>query len=411
MEVSLPDIIGEYLDTPARFEIDGVQLAGYFEPAKIAPEQITHLFLFIQNALNAPVKINVKIEMPQTRGLFRGGRPLLTVQEPAFQLKLAEAEVGLLTLPVTTTEHIVEGEHLLTIELKIVSGANPQRVRPTKSRGKLTKSLIDSPVGLNLVSSLGSTYVVKPVKTVAFPLEVAGEPDPPERTSDLKHKYETVWVKADSETFTRSIHELNLRQVKLKSELNVESLYVNLYAESTIRFADAGLPLRIGEAIVLAKILTYSGQYFLANPKLYNGLLVPIWERAFEAGVDTTDGIQVIRTAGYHHLLKISIAISFGILAKSVGRHYWPLVERQAVTNYIADSIEDGQEIDEDFLYLPLLMAGTQIFNKLKFDDEDPRQSLALIKKAYEARPDLFGDEEMAQANKIYKHILKKAMR
>ena len=82
---------------------------------------------------------------------------------------------------------------------------------------------------------------------------------------------------------------------------------------------------------------------------------MPIWERALEAEVDTTDGLQVIRTAGYHHLLKLSIAISFGILAKAVGRHYWPLLERQAVTSYIADSIEDGQEIDEDFLYLPLL--------------------------------------------------------
>ncbi len=120
--------------------------------------------------------------------------------------------------------------------------------------------------------------------------------------------------------------------------------------------------------------------------------------------------LHIIRTVGYYHLLKLSIALSFGLIAKAIGRQTWPLVERQGVTNYIADSIEDGQEIDEDFLYLPLLMAGTQIFNKLKLDGEDVQHSLVLVKKAYETRPNLFADDDMARAGKIYKHILNKSL-
>ncbi len=52
MAVSYPDIISEYTDSSDRFETGGLQYAGYFEPAKVAPEQVANLFLFLQNTLN-----------------------------------------------------------------------------------------------------------------------------------------------------------------------------------------------------------------------------------------------------------------------------------------------------------------------------------------------------------------------
>ena len=411
MAVILPDIIGEYVDLPERLETDGIQYAGYFEPAQIAPEQVTHLFLFLQNTLDAPMVVNLKTNIPQTGGLFRSGRPILEVQEPIIQIKLAGAEAGLLTLPVATTEHVKEGQHALVIEIKTAFQDKPDRVRAATSQSKLSQKLIDSPVGLNLVGTLGATYTEKSVKKAPFYLEVAGEPAPPERAPRLEHKYQTIWVQDYLEVFNQAIHELNLREVKFKKELTMEALYTNLYAESTTRFADAGLPLRIGEAITLTKILTYCCQYFLTSADRRNGLLVPIWERAIEAGIDTTDVLEVIRTAGYYHVLKLATALGFGLVARAIGKHAWPLVERQAVTNHIAESIEAGEGLDVDFLYLPLLMAGTFVSHKLKMDGENPQQSLALMKKAYEARPYLFTEADMAQANKIYNHILKKAIK
>jgi hypothetical protein len=192
--------------------------------------------------------------------------------------------------------------------------------------------------------------------------------------------------------------------------LHPEALYANLYAESVQRFADVGLPLRIGEAITLAKILTYSCQYFLGSQDRRNGLLVPMWEQAFEAEADTTDSLEVIRTIGYHHLLRLSVAVSFGLIAQVFKRQFWSLPERQAVGNYIADNIETGEPLDPEFLYLPLLIAGTQISGKIKQKGEDVGHSLALMKKAREARTDLFADEDLAQADKVFNHILKKAL-
>jgi hypothetical protein len=54
-------------------------------------------------------------------------------------------------------------------------------------------------------------------------------------------------------------------------------------------------------------------------------------------------------------------------------------------------------------------MAGTQVSGKIRLEGENLAQTLALIKKARAARQDLFTDQEMAQANKIYNQILSKA--
>ncbi len=410
MTVSYPDIIGEYIDNPERFETGELQYTGYFEPAKIAPEQVANLFLFLQNTHNVPLTVNIKAGLPQTGGLFGGGKPTLKILEPMLQLKLASAEAGLLTLPVATTEHVKEGEQTLSLEFKVASEGRSQTIRPSQSRSKLGRELIDSPVGLNLVSTLGSTFSAKPVKKATFSLKVEGKPAPPERAPRLKHTYQTIWVEQNAELFNQAIQEINLRQVKFKNELTLEGIYTILYAESINRFADVGLPLRIGEAITLGKILTYTCQYFLNSPDRYNGLLVPMWERALEEGADTTHALEVIRSAGYVHLLKLALAISFGLVAQAVGRQLWPLHERQAVTNFIATNIETGQAIDPEFLYLPLLIAGTYISPKIRLEGEDVQHSLALMKKAREARRDLFLDEDMAQASQIFNQIMKKAL-
>jgi hypothetical protein len=410
MAVSYPDAIGNYVATPKRFVTRGVQYVGYFEPAQISAGQVTHLYLFLQNNVNEPITANLKINVPQSWGFLRGSRDLLAIEEPKLEVKLAAGEAGRLTLPVATTEHTVSGKHTLTIEVKVNSKRRADRVRPPKSKSKLGKGLIDNPVGLNLVSSLGATYVEEPVKKASFELEVVGQPQPATETPQLKHTYESIWLAEEATLFNRAVQELNLRRVQLRKEINVESLYINLFGETTLRFADAGLPLRIGEAIVLAKILTYSCEYFLSDPNRRNGLLVPIWEQALREEVDTTHGLDIICSVGYYHLLRFSVAISFGLIRKTFGDPCWSLKERQAVANHIAESIETAQSLDQEFLYLPLLMAGTRIASRLKLKDEDVGHTLTLLKQARAARTDLFADKDMAQAKEIYDHILKEAL-
>jgi hypothetical protein len=365
--------------------------------------------LFVQNTLNVPLEVGIKAELPQTGGLFGGGKPMLKVIEPLLQLKLASAEAGLLTLPVTTPSQVKEGDYALNLEFK-VTGERGQRIRPAQAQSKLERTLIDNPIGLNLVGTLGATFTTKVVKKAPFTLKVAGKPNPPERAPKLNHSYQTLWLEENSQFYTQAIQEINLRQVKFKNELTPEAIYATLFTENTARFADAAMPMRIGEAIMLGKIFTYSAQYFLTDPDRYNGLLVPMWERALAEEADTTQPLEVFRSVGYQHLLKVTVALSFGLVAQAMGRQHWPIHERQAVIDYIAENIETGQAMDPEFLYLPLLMAGTHISSKIQLPGEDNSHSLALMKQARLARKELFLDEDMAEANQIFNQLLKMAV-
>ena len=410
MAMSYPDIIGDYLTSTERLAFGGVHLAGYYEPDSIAPGEMTNLYLFIQNNLNVPVVGKISIDVPKTGGFLRAKHPMFAVQSSEINIELTPAEAGLLTLPVATTDHIKTGNHSLSLTVKASPTSRGTRIRPQKATCKLDTVLIDSPMGLDLVSSLGSTYSEKSVKKAQFPLKIEGTPKVMARAPKLNHTYEKIWVEENYKSFSDAIQELNSRQVKLKDELTVEKLYVNFYGESVARFADCGMPMRIGEAITMAKILTYSAQYFLSSPKRSNGLLVPIWERANLQEVNTTDALNVIRTVGFHHVIRLASAVSFGLIAKAVGQQHWSLNERHAVANHIADSLDKGQAIDLEFMYLPLLIAGTQIGTKVKMQGEDVKHSVSLMKAARNERKILFADDDMARAEKIYNQIIKKAL-
>jgi hypothetical protein len=410
MAATYPDVIGEYVDTPERFATGGLQYAGYFSAESIIPGQVAYFYLVLQNTLNVALEATVRFTSPQSGGFLRAKKPLLQIDEEEIAIKLGAAEVGILTIPLIATEYAENGECDLTVEAKAAAQEKGERIRPTKSNSFLDNKLIDSPVGLNLVGSLGATYVERNAKKAVFPVIIAGAPGDAAEQAELNHSYEIIWRKKEAKFFTQAVQEVHLREVKLRKELNVEAIYANLYGESTQRFADVGLPLRIGEAIVLAKILTYTCQYFMADSHRFNGLMVPIWEHALESEMDTTHSLEVIRSVGYYHVIKLAIALSFGLLNQLFNRQLWPRFERQALANHIANNIDLGQPLDMDFLYLPLLLAGTQICDKVRFQGEDVKHTLALMKKARDARIELFTEEDMAQADKVYNRILTRAL-
>jgi hypothetical protein len=408
MAVSYPDAIGEHTSAPVRFINDGLQYTGYFEPEVIAPGQSSNLYLFLQSVFNVPLTAKIKIDPPKT-GFFTGKKPILEVDRPEIELQLGPGEAGLLTLPVIAPSNAKKGNHTTTLEVKASAKGRAERVRPTKSQSRLDRKLIDDPVGLNLTASLGATYSEKSAKKADFGLTISGPSSSPEGAPNLKFRYDQIWSVKDAETFSKAVREINSRQVKIKQELDLEALYANLFGESVKRFANAGLPLRIGEAIMLAKILTFTCQYFLDNSTLVPGVLVPIWERALELDADTTHVAHLIRTVGFHHVIRLSVATSFGVLAQTTGKQMWKLEERQAVASHVADTLEMGEALDLDFLYLPLLLAGTRISTRLKMPGEDPAHSVALMHQARLARTELFTDQEMKTANQLYNQILQKA--
>jgi hypothetical protein len=406
MAIDYPDIISEYIDASERYETAGVQVFPYLEPTEIPVGGITNLILFLQSAVDVPLELTLKPELPQT-GRFRGA-PMLAVGEPELGVALEPAQVGILFIPVTTTPQAKEGRHQMHLNISVSAKSQEPstRVRPSETAGRFRSQLIDDVVGLDLARILGVPYKATPTNKISLPLTVRGKVEATDQESNLATRFQAIWSREDGDRQAEALQEVSQRRANIMDELQIEPLFVGLLVEGQRRFADAGLPLRVGEAVALGKILVYTVQHFLANSDLQDGLLGPMWELANEYDLPTGDPIWVIRNVGFHHLLRLSVALSFGVVRQALGRHPWSVEERRAVISLVADSVEARQTLPPEFLYIPLLMAAVSVSPQIVMEGEDSEHSVRLLQKAKAARADVFADPDLAEANLIFDRLM-----
>jgi hypothetical protein len=408
MDIDYPDVISEYLVASERYEIDGVQIVPYLEPAEIAIGEAANMALLLQSALDVAVELSVKPELPQT-SRFRG-LPMLAVGKPELSVALEPAQVGILFVPVATTPQTKEGQHEIHLNFSAKAQGQATRIRHVETTGRFRSNLIDDVVGLDLARVLGVPFKVKPARKISLPITIRGRLETTGEAPDLATRFESLWTREDARRQSDALQEVSQRRAIIVDQLQTEPVFVGLFVEGQRRFADADLPLRIGEAVALGKILTYTVRYFLANGDLQDGLLVPIWELANRYDLPTGDPLWVLRNIGFRHLVRLSTALSFGLVAQALGRQPWTLEERRAVISLVADTVEGAQLLPPEFLYIPLLMAAAYVSRQITLDGEDTRHSLRLLQKAKAVRANVFADPDLAEANLIFDRLMNTAL-
>jgi hypothetical protein len=404
MAIDYPDIISEYMDASERYETNGVQIFPHLEPAEIPVGGMCNLALFLQSAVDVLVQVTLKPELPQT-SRFRG-TPMLATGQTELSVTLEPAQVGVLFVPVRTTPQAKEGRHQVHLHVSATAQEEATRIRSPESAGRFRSQLIDDVVGLDLARILGVPYKTIPTDRISLPLRVRGKAEPIDQGQNLATRFQALWSREDGDRQIDALQEVSQRRANIIDRLQIEPLYVALFVEGQRRFADAGLPLRIGEAVALGKILTYTVQHFLTSGDFQDGLLVPMWELANEYDLPTGDPLWVVRNIGFHHLLRLSVAVSFGLVRQALGRHPWTVEERRAVISLVADSVESRQTLPPEFLYIPLLMAGAFISQQVIMDGEQGEDSRRLLEKAKAARADVFDDPDLAEANLIFDRLM-----
>lgn len=411
MAMDYPDIMSEYLVATERYETDGVQFVPQLEPEVLEIGEVANLVLFLQSALDVPVELSFKPELPQT-SRFRGS-PVLKLGKAEFRVTLEAGQVGLFSMPLTTTAKAREGQHVLQLNVagQARTETQPTRIRPPETPGRFHSDLIDDVLGLDLVRVVGVPYKTKPTHKIGVPVTVRGHAESPEEAPDLETHFQPVWSPEELPRQSRALQEVSQRRATITEQLQTEPLFVSLFAEGQKRFAEAGVRLRIGEAIALGKILTYTVEYFMADEVRQDGLLVPIWELANEYNLSTGDPLWLVRQVGFRHVLRLSVALSFGLIRRALGRDPWSLEERRAVITLIGNTVEAKQTLPPEFLYIPLLLAAPLVFGQVRLEDEDNQHSLSLLQMAKDRRGDVFDDPDLADANAIFERVLKAATR
>jgi len=400
MSTEYPDVLGDLADARRRFEVNGVHYLAELDPPVVAPGETTSVRVFLQSCWDVPTQVSLSLQFP-------GHAPsTFSVIQPRTDVPLKAAEVGEVRIPIATAAGIAQGKYPLTLTTGVGYEARGLYVRGQKSEGQLGETLLTFQTGMALSRTLGIGFVTHTTPEQMLTIEVSGPPQP-NPAPDLTPTYLAHWTVEDLQIDGKARHQVNDRRLYLLPQITRQALYLAFLEESQDRLRDAHLPLHIGEALFLAKILTFTVEYFLKRPERQDAILVPAFALAYRYNLSSDDPVFLITRADYARIARLAISLSFGLLRKRIGRDVWTIEEQMAVAALVADRVERGGVLPAEFLYLPLLLGGLMVAGDVQMPGEKAAQSLALLDQARQKRADDFGENpELAQLLQV---LLKQA--
>jgi hypothetical protein len=190
----------------------------------------------------------------------------------------------------------------------------------------------------------------------------------------------SAWTPEHWDLVSAARRELNERRLHAMSELTTRRLFADLLRESQAVFAEVGIQLALGEALFVAKMLTYTTTYFM------------------------------ITEVGYPHVLELAIALAFALVEETLGREPWQVAEQRALRDLILQYQSSGTTLQVEFLYVPLILGGLVVAHELVLEGENVQQSLDLLVAAKTKRAEWFADPELAEINDVFEELLTKQM-
>ncbi len=379
MTTEYPDILGDLVEAQQRFEVNGVHYQMALDPETICPGETSFLRIWLQNCWNVPVVVVITLD------LATAPSATLWVLQKRTEVPLEAAEVGEVNIPIASAVEILPGPHRVSVTIGASCQTRGLYIRSQKTTGMLDTSVLGFTTGLSLASSVGLGFVAHSAPRQELTLQVKGasRPVPP---PDLTPTYLSHWVVADLLVQGKAQQYVNEQRLFLLTKLNRPALYRAFFEESQRRFAETSLPLHVGEAIFLAKVLTYAVEYFFQRLEWQDAILVPAYTLAYRYGLAVYDPVPLVTCADYPRMVRLAISLSFGLLRRHLGRDPWTLPEQLAVADLVTSRVDKGGNLSAEFLYLPLVLGGLMSASQVQMPGEDLAHSLDLLDQARRKR-------------------------
>lgn len=411
MAFEYPDVMNDVLEASERFESGAVQ---YLAAAPERPVHAGWVFdtsLVLQNVMEVPAKVDVRVVLPQvTRKLRRLPQPLFEVYRSDIHLTLTSGEVGELTLPIQVHAHVPPGEYEFALEVRSETEDEGRRVRAQQGERRVGEIMIRYPQGMRIAQIASWGYEAKSALRQVVPFSIS---ESTESTGEaaLKPLFRSLWTPEDWDVFAEARQEANDRRVYAVPQLKPEAVYLRFMEQAESLFSASGIAMHVGEAVFVAKILTYTVTYMLGQSEWQDCLLVPIYAYARLTNQPTDDALWLVTELGLTHVVELAIALGFALAEDSLDRQIWSATEQRAVREFVADSLGEGKPLPTEFLYLPLILGGLAAADRVQLDGEDLGESLRVLRKAKDERAELFGDEDLRELDYAFERIFARQAR
>jgi len=394
------DVLGDLVEARQRFEVNGVHYVMALEPETISPGEATSLRIWLQSCWDLPVAVAITIHLPTVPSAT------FTILQKRTDVPLEAAEVGEVTVPIASAVEIVPGDYTVPVTIGVKYETRGLYVRSQKNEGQLGDSLLSFTTGMGLAAAIGLGFVARTRPEQELTLQVKGSAQPVP-VPDLTPTYLSHWTVNNLLIPGKARQLVNDQRLFLLPKLTRQALYLAFLEESQQRFKDAALPLHIGEAIFLAKILTHTVEYFLKRLDLQDAILAPAYNLAFRYNLPMDDPVFLIVRADFSRIARLAVSLSFGMLRQRLNREPWKVEEQVAVADLLTSRVEQGGILPAEFLYLPLLLGGLMVASQMQMPGENLAQSLSLLTKARQQRTaDLAENPEL---NELFDRLLQMA--
>lgn len=409
MAVEYPDVMNDLTDARQRFESGAAQFLAEFSTPVAPAGSLVHMPLTMQSVMNVPVKVAIRLDLPEVKGKAkRLPQPLFQILQTEISLTLESAEVAQLTIPIYVQPYVPAGDYAFTVSLRSAPVEQGTRVRSKQSENQLADIKINRPQGLGMTQIASWGFVAKEAQRQVVPLAVSEAVEEPEAVDDaaLKPGFNSIWTLQDWDLIPPARREVNDRRIHIMPRLTAEALYLPFLKQTQALLMSSGVQLYVGEAIFLAKILTYTTVYMASKPDWLDCLLVPIYAFAQADSQPTDDIVWLLTELGYVQVLEFAIAISFTMAEEALQRELLEPAEQRAVREFIVACLDQAQDLPGEFVYLPLLLGGLLVSDNVVMKGEDVQQSIRLLASAKANRADLFADPDLQDLDRAFSLLL-----
>ncbi len=413
LSLNYPDLLG-FVTDGARLNIGPAQIAAAIRPVEPRAGQVIHVVVLVQNAADVDIDLTITISPPEMD--VRKQRHKFTAKTQRVLVGIKAAEVGTLTMPVMTLPDTTPGQgYVIGVELEAKTVAKGGLARQPNGGGLVDADYLP-PKALEALNELKTlTYITE--KRGTRRLDLTFDLLPPKlhmAVDTSKAGWHSIAKLEDYKDPRLALYKYaDLLTLQLLPRLKGDTMFPALTAATTERFAQGGYPLREVEAKLIARLMTLILEYaapketqhgFVAagtfnirswiekDPRLADSALeLPRWFLRMLSAIGQDERVvtapeRVIPKFLYFDLLHDATRYGFELVEKATGLELGmpKEIDEYAVQN--AQYLQSGSGMDYSRAYLPLVMAGALINDRMVFDKEDPAALIRELASVIEER-------------------------
>jgi hypothetical protein len=389
-----------------------VQVALAVRPRVVRAGRSFEAILIIQNASDGEVDVAVNLHLPEQDAKKNKGK--FVTKSGRLLVGLQPAEAGYVTLPVSCLPDTAIGDsYKLSMSIEGKSQGKPRRIRLPEGGGEIVMRHVNEDARTRLEDLKKLSYSTSKAgllsSGVEVPFSVMG--GSLGQIVDLKPEWISLWTLTDhmdDRLLLERYRDILVGQIL--PSINRSKLFPALLEETNLRFDAAGYALKPIEALFITKLLMSIVE--MAAPRednfdylgetMYN--LTLLLKKGEPGDVElpywTTNLLHVLardqRAAAY--LEQIFTRFAYADLVRDAATHAFSMIKTVTGENLGSDAdvktyvdqlahiLNEKGQFEFTHVYMPLILGGVIIYDRIIMPDENVSDSLISISNALDER-------------------------